>query len=223
MENKIFKICSPATINQTKTDDMYIVLSERIFQEVLKESSEEKTILLIIDDLNTTEKMSGIVIFSKGEGHKHEKSYNNQISEFKKHSDPKWKNQVKKNFDQAILKRGKDEMVKKIAEEWDSSKSAVYKTIKGEKGDILAQDILILEDKFGIHRDEILGIPPENKNRRIYDNIEEIIKKFPDDELEIKAAVRELIKALRNEIVNGNPPNLSALAKKVRDLIKENI
>jgi hypothetical protein len=112
-------------------------------------------------------------------------------------------------------------MVKKIADEWGSSNNAVYKTIKGEKGNIYAQDILILEEKFGIHRDEILGPLPGN-DRKIYRAIDSIIKKFPDDELEIKSAVREFIDALNKEIANGNPPNLSALAQKVRKLIKDN-
>lgn len=160
---------------------------------------------------------------------------NEQIMTLKKHPEKIWKDTIIENLNKAIEKRNKTELIHKIAKEWDYTVTdesgnkivnprGVYLVLQG-RGNIHAQDILILEKKFGIHRDEILG-PIHKKgisNIRAFRRLWELIEKNDDDALDIKSALRVFIDALEKDNPNVTKAEVAIMIKNLieREILKK--
>jgi hypothetical protein len=153
---------------------------------------------------------------------------NEQIMTLKKHPEKIWKDTIIENLNKAIEKRNKTELIHKIAKEWgykdkngNIDPSGVYSVLRG-RGNIFAQDILILEKKFGIHRDEILGEIGKKEYYNIYPfrRLKKIFEDWEDDEPDIKKALKVFIDALEKDNPNVTK---AAVANMIKDLIEREI
>ncbi|GAJ41476.1 hypothetical protein [Saccharococcus caldoxylosilyticus] len=156
---------------------------------------------------------------------------NEQIMTLKKHHEKIWKDTIIENLNKAIEKRNKTELIYKIAKEWGYKNKngnidprGVYLVLQG-RGNIFAQDILILEKKFGIHRDEILG--PIDTNRisdiRVFRKLNNIFNRYPDDSLDIKNALNAFIDALEKDNPNVTKAEVAIMIKNLieREILKK--
>lgn len=129
------------------------------------------------------------------------------IFKFKKREeDDPLREEIAQNFDAAIEKRAekgeKTDLLKEIADfyGYDDVRSiqnakSTGKNKKKKIASLHAEDIRNLEDKFGIHRDEILGSinKPEYYNNKWFRSLQ---KHMQNEDLEVRAAVGEVLKEI---------------------------